>query len=207
MLEFLITFLLAAPIIIMSLTVHEFFHAWSAFKLGDATAKSMGRMTLNPISHIDPLGALTMVLSGFRFGWSKPVPINEYNFVKPVLGTALSASAGPASNFVLAIIFGLLYRLLAPLSPWIELFLFTAVTINLALGLFNLLPFPPLDGYRIVRVFIPERLRYYWEQLEKYAPIAIALLILPFFPTSTFFLGIVSSILNFFLVLLTGSSF
>lgn len=206
-LDYIITLIIAAPVIFLSSTIHEYSHAWAAFKLGDATAKAEGRLTLNPIKHIDPLGALTMVLSGFRFGWSKPVPINEYNFVNPVVGTALSAAAGPASNLIVAIVFGILYRLTASFSPLVELILFTIVMINLSLAIFNLFPFPPLDGFRIVRVFFPRSIRYYWEQLERFSPFIIALLVIPIFPTSTFFLGMLSSVLGFFLYLTTGVAY
>src|SRR5689334_17429306 len=101
----------AIPSIIIASTIHEFAHAWTANKLGDPTAKAEGRLTLNPLVHIDPLGALMLVIA--RVGWSKPVPITEQNFHNPVFGTALTAIAGPINNLLLAVITGMIYKLTA----------------------------------------------------------------------------------------------
>lgn len=202
--ELLKLILIGAPTILISSTVHEYAHAWVAYKLGDFTAKSMGRLTLNPISHIDPIGGLMIILSQFRFGWSKPVPVNENNFANPVTATALVAVAGPISNIILATIAAIIFRIFFA-SNAIELILQDSIiisffiwftSINLSLAFFNLLPIPPLDGSRIVRAIMPDSWRYNWERLEVYAPLFILLLILPFSPFGNLILGGLQSILS-----------
>lgn len=189
--------LFAVPTILIASTVHEYAHGWAAFKLGDPTAKAEGRLTLNPLKHIDPIGAISMVL--FRFGWSKPVPINEYNFEKRELGTALTALAGPVSNMLLALLGGLLNWIIRP-NGILYVILFVFVSINISLAVFNLLPIPPLDGHKIVRALLPKKIRYYWEQLEKFSIFIILLFILPISPlsawTSTFLTTVLSKILS-----------
>ena len=199
--EFIYWIIVAFPSILVASTVHEYAHAYSAYKLGDPTAKAEGRLTLNPLKHIDPLGALSMIL--FRFGWSKPVPINEYNFEKRETYTAITALAGPLSNFILASLVGLLNHLLN-LDPnsLIVFLLYIFATINIALGIFNLLPIPPLDGHKIVRAILPRNLRYYWEKLERYSLILILLLILPFSPLQEFTFSFIGNTLNTFLNIL-----
>jgi len=168
----------AVPSILMATTIHEYSHGLAAFKMGDPTAKAAGRLTLNPLPHIDPLGAISMIV--FRFGWSKPVPINEYNFEKRELGTAITALAGPISNIFLASLLALInYTFKPDLNSLFGSFLLTFTIINLALAFFNLLPIPPLDGHKIVRAILPKKLRYYWEQLEKFSIVLLVLLILP----------------------------
>ncbi len=193
----------AIPSIIIASTVHEFSHALTAYKLGDPTAKAEGRLTLNPLVHIDPLGALMLVL--VRVGWSKPVPIDERNFDNPVLGTALTAIAGPISNLLLAVITGITYRIISSFSNgfvgnyiYVYYFLTVFFIVNISLMAFNLLPFPPLDGHKIVRAFLPNRLRYSWEMLEKYSIILIILLIIPFSPLGSIISVYINSILTFF---------
>ena len=135
----------------------------------------------------------------FRFGWSKPVPINEYNFEKRELGTALTALAGPVSNMLLALLGGLLNWIIRP-NGILYVILFVFVSINISLAVFNLLPIPPLDGHKIVRALLPKKIRYYWEQLEKFSIFIILLFILPISPlsawTSTFLTTVLSKILS-----------
>ena len=191
----------AIPSILIASTVHEYAHGWMAYKLGDLTAKVNGRLTLNPLAHIDPIGALSMAL--FRFGWSKPVPINEYNFKNRELGTALTALAGPVSNFILASITALLFHIFnVDISTLIGLFLYTFIIVNLSLAIFNLIPIPPLDGHKIIRALLPKKLRYYWERLEKVSFIFIILLLIPFSPVGNAVSILISNVLNFFLTLL-----
>ncbi len=193
--------LVAIPSIVIASTTHEYAHALAAFKLGDPTAKAEGRLTLNPLKHIDPIGAICMIL--FRFGWSKPVPINEYNFKKREIYTALVAFAGPLSNLLLALLTSLLFKILPEnTDPLIVYLLYSFATINIALAVFNLLPIPPLDGHKVVRAILPKRLRYYWEKLEKYSIILILLLVLPFSPISKYVFTFISSILSKTLTLL-----
>jgi Zn-dependent protease len=198
--ESLYWILFAIPSILIASTVHEYAHAWVAYKLGDATARAEGRMSLNPLVHIDPIGALFMVL--FRFGWSKPVPINEYNFDNPPVGTGITAIAGPVSNLIMAVIAAVIYNLIAGASILLQLFLTTFVAVNISLMIFNLLPLPPLDGHKIVRALLPPDLRYYWEQLQKYSLFILLLIFLPLSPLSTFTTYLITGTLSFFLNLL-----
>lgn len=192
--ETLYWLLFAIPSILIASTVHEYAHGLAAYKLGDPTAKAYRRLTLNPLKHIDPIGALSMVL--FRFGWSKPVPINEYNFKNRELGTAIVSFAGPLSNLILAAIFGSINLIFHPdLGSIFGIFLFTFTLINISLAIFNLIPIPPLDGHKIVRAFLPKKIRYYWEKMEKFSFLFILLLIIPFSPIGKFVLGGISSIL------------
>ncbi len=187
--------IIAVPTILIASTVHEYAHGWAAYKLGDPTAKAAGRLTLNPLKHIDPIGAFCMLL--FKFGWSKPVPINEYNFEKRELGTALTALAGPMSNVLLALFTGLVNLIFKPdLDSVFGTILMTFASINIALAVFNLIPIPPLDGHKIVRALLPKKIRYYWEKLEKFSIILILLFILPISPLSVWTSSFLSQIMD-----------
>jgi Zn-dependent protease len=146
----LVFFLMA---ILLALTVHEFSHAWVANYLGDSTPKRAGRVTLNPIAHLDPLGTIMLLL--VRFGWGKPVPINPNNFKNPRLGSALTAVAGPTSNFLTASIFSLIYTLGSLNGTTIGYLIFWVIYMNLVIMIFNLLPIPPLDGSKFFALFFP----------------------------------------------------
>ena len=199
--EFIYWVIVAVPSILIASTVHEYAHAYVAFRLGDATAKAEGRLTLNPIKHIDPLGALSMIL--FRFGWSKPVPINEYSFRNREVGTALVAFAGPLSNLIMAALTGLInFIFIKDSNSLIAFLLYTFATINIALAVFNLIPIPPLDGHKIVRAFLPKNLKYYWEKLEKYSIFLILLIILPFSPLRNIIFNFIGTVLDTFLRIL-----
>jgi len=142
-------------VLIVSLTIHEFAHAWSAYRLGDDTAARMGRMTLNPISHLDPIGSL-LILTGMPLGWAKPVPVDFARLRDPRRGGSLVALAGPASNFILAILFCALFSFLntRDSSPgWFQLMGYF-IQINFGLAIFNLLPLNPLDGAKVVPLFL-----------------------------------------------------
>lgn len=173
--------------IVMSLTVHEWAHAWSAFRLGDDTAARMGRLTLNPLEHMDPIGSFFLPLLGIPFGWAKPVPVSLGGFhpgVSPRAGMMLTAAAGPVSNLVLAFGATLVLALMARFAPEVAAgggaltrLLEMLVFLNLILAIFNLLPIPPLDGGRIADGLVPDRLRPGWDAFASAAPVALAAVI------------------------------
>jgi Zn-dependent protease len=150
-------------ILLFSIVIHEVAHGAMAYHLGDPTAKYAGRITLNPIKHIDPIGSilvplfLVIVRSPFLFGWAKPVPVNPYNFRDRKYGSAKAAMAGPGANFLVALFFGLPLRLFPDLIEIPGLFLMSSsiVFVNILLAIFNLLPIPPLDGSHILFAFLP----------------------------------------------------
>jgi len=156
--------LLRVPVILLALTIHEFAHGWSAFKLGDPTARNEGRLTLNPLSHLDFLGTL-MLMTGL-FGWAKPVPVNPYYLRNPKRDLMVISFAGPLSNILLAICFGLTIKISTAVNPqfflseaggYLMVFLILAFQINVGLAFFNMLPFYPLDGSKVVAGFLPDR--------------------------------------------------
>ncbi len=153
-------------IIVFSAVIHEYSHGWMAYSLGDSTAKDAGRLTLNPLAHVDPIGTVILPLfllltSGAFLGWAKPVPYNPYNLKDKKYGSLKVALAGPVSNLILAIIFGLAARFLFSASiPTAFIQALALITyVNIFLGLFNLLPVPPLDGSKIVADLFPDQWR------------------------------------------------
>ena len=179
---FALGLLIKIPPLLLAVTVHELAHGLVADRLGDPTARLQGRLTLNPIPHIDPLGALAFIIAGF--GWAKPVPVNAYNLRHPVRDMALVAAAGPVSNFVLAFAGLLAFRLLPP----IEVMPFLLVPIkqmirfvflfNVGLGVFNLIPLPPLDGGHFLPYFLPRASWGALHKLEQYGPIILILAVM-----------------------------
>ncbi|MCS7233830.1 MAG: site-2 protease family protein [Synergistetes bacterium] len=167
--------ILSFPAVVIALSFHEYAHAWLADKLGDPTPRFTGRLTINPLAHLDVLG--TIMLLFFRFGWAKPVMINPANFKKPRRDMALVALSGPGINFILALFFALPFKFGFHLGWATERFFFNALIINLSLMVFNLIPLPPLDGSRIISYFLPYKLERYYREVEKYGMIILLLLI------------------------------
>lgn len=169
--------ILTLPILLIVITIHEFSHALVADRLGDPTPRLAGRLTLNPIAHIDPIGFLMLIL--IRFGWAKPVPINPYNFRNPRQGSLLVSLAGPASNFIFAWIIAVFYRTL-PLdySGLTASLLSYAIWISLALGVFNLIPIPPLDGSHVLEFFLPPHQYEIMYRLQQYGFLILVMIIL-----------------------------
>ncbi|HWQ31231.1 MAG TPA: site-2 protease family protein, partial [Negativicutes bacterium] len=179
--------LYSLPGIILAFTVHEFSHGLAAYLMGDNTAKSYGRLTLNPIAHIDPIGFLCLILTQ-RFGWAKPVPVNDMNFRNRKRGMLLVSLAGPVSNFITAFVLALLYALLYDKMGNALISMFgIAYIINLSIGVFNLIPIPPLDGSNILDAFLTDRQRFMMRRYALYSNIIMLFLI---------FSGFIGRILN-----------
>ncbi len=161
--------------LVLSLTVHEWAHAWSASRLGDDTAAREGRLTLNPLPHIDPIGTLLLPLLGIPFGWARPVPVNPARFRRGISmrgGMVITAVAGPISNLVLATLAAIAYGLAFRINPTflksgMDQFLGIAIQMNVGLAIFNMLPVPPLDGSRLLEYFVPDRWRPSWESFAR----------------------------------------
>jgi Zn-dependent protease len=170
------TFALLLPIVLVSLTLHELAHAWVAWKLGDPTAKSQGRLTLNPIVHLDPLGTLMFVLTALianlPFGWARPVPVDPRYFRRAKEGMAIVAAAGPLMNFLLALVCWGVVRHVELSGQWTEV-VEKAYIVNLVLGIFNLVPVPPLDGSRIVGVVMDDATYVRWIRLDQYGMLVV----------------------------------
>ena len=183
------------PAVLIAITFHEYCHGRMAYRLGDPTAKEAGRLTLNPLAHLDPIGTLMLLL--FRFGWAKPVPVNFNRLNNPKRDMIYVSLAGPIANIAIALIFAFMLRLsyyligqitmaqnssffnilLTTLRGWL-IFLQTGVIINLALAIFNLIPVPPLDGSKILLGFLPYPQAYKFAKLEAYGPIFLLILVL-----------------------------
>jgi len=191
------------------ISLHEAAHAFAANRLGDPTARLLGRMSLNPAAHIDPVGTVLVPLvllilsirtgSFFLFGWAKPTPINPFNFQHPRRDTAIVAFAGPASNFSLAILLSLIFRLIP--SSLVSSILLTVIVLNLILGIFNLIPIPPLDGSKILAGFLPKEAAASFSALESYGPVLLLVLIFILLPILS---PTISTILSFFLRVFAG---
>ena len=189
-LDYLIEMLFIIPVLLIAFPVHECSHGLVAYWLGDPTAKSAGRLTLNPLRHLDPFGTICLIL--FRFGWAKPVPVNPNYFKNPREGMALTAIAGPLSNFILGFISALFYYKIPHFFPGVPgvilYFLQISAIININLSNINLIPIAPLDGPRILMFFLPRSAEAWLYRYERYLAIVIMLLL---------FTGILSGPLNF----------
>ncbi len=165
----------------LAVVIHEFAHGWMAYKLGDPTAKHSGRLTLNPLAHIDPIGTIALPLflvatgSPFLFGWAKPVPVNFLGLRDPKKGMIWVGLAGPCANILLAIVISFIIKLRISLLPLEALQYF--MILNLVLATFNLIPIPPMDGSRVVMGLLPDKLSYKYMQLERFGFIIIVALL------------------------------
>lgn len=196
-----IVFAIIAVGIILALTIHEFAHAWVADRLGDPTPRYQGRVTLNPLAHLDPIGTAAIFLAGF--GWGKPVAFDPYNLKEPVRDTALIAFAGPLSNILLAIALALVIQ-----TGVLPAFLVAAVTIimqiNVMLAIFNLIPVHPLDGSKILSAFLPKDTAYEYESfMERYGFFVLIFMILPWNGTSPIS-QLISPAISFVMAILLG---
>ena len=198
-------------ILIFSIVIHEVSHGAMANYLGDPTAKYAGRLTLNPLKHLDPFGSVILPIvlillsklsgGGIIFGWAKPVPVNPFNFRDQKYGSAKVALAGPLSNFAIALIFGLALRFFPTISflPGFGLMFSYIVYINLLLGIFNLLPIPPLDGSHILFTFLPPKFENLKIFMSQFGLFILLFIIFFFFP-------LLVSIINWLFALIVGSS-
>jgi Zn-dependent protease len=201
--QFISQLTILAPPLLLALTLHEFAHGYVAFRLGDPTAKDLGRLTLNPLKHLDPLGTIAFFI--IKFGWAKPVPVNPANFKNPRQDMLWVALAGPATNLMLAIVCALLVKVLVimaqslPYSTLAEAILVplhgmlvAGVWINVVLCVFNFLPIPPLDGSRILSGLLPEHLAKSYMQVERYGFIILLVLL-----ATGALRGMISPVINF----------
>lgn len=194
-----LTFFLVAIPLLYSIIFHELAHGWVAYKLGDPTAKNAGRLTLNPLSHLDPIGTLMLLFVGF--GWAKPVPINM-GYIRTRSGLIMVAAAGIVANMILAFIAVFLLKLLSPVpSGPLGLILYYMMQINIMLAAFNLIPIPPLDGSKILMGFLSHRAQYALSRLEPYGFfIIIGLLYMGALdPVIKFFRWLIMTIIGFFI--------
>ncbi|OIO88409.1 MAG: hypothetical protein AUK32_01580 [Candidatus Aquicultor secundus] len=168
-----IIYLLRIPALLIAVTVHEFMHGQVAYMFGDTTAKEKGRLSLNPIKHLDPLGTISLIVIGF--GWAKPVPVNPYRFKNPARDMVFVGIAGPAANFIAAFLLARLFYF--PMPDVLKLLLEVTVQINVMLGIFNLLPIPPLDGSKIIPYFLPRQWQQSWYHFEQYGMLVLILLL------------------------------
>lgn len=198
-----ISFLILFPGLLLSITIHEFAHALAADKLGDPTPRHQGRVTLNPLAHLDPLGTLMIFLTSF--GWGKPVEFDPYNLKNPVRDTALIALAGPLSNLIIAVLLAFVIRLnLLPLE-WMYSASYAVLFINVALAVFNLIPVYPLDGSKILVALLPAQTALEYEQfMHRYGFLVLLFLILPLVGGVSPVSQLVSPVITLIVTLLLG---
>ena len=204
--------LLMAPPILLALTFHEYAHAYVAHRFGDDTAQKSGRLTLNPLRHLDPLGTIMIFL--VQFGWAKPVPVNPYNLRNPKKDMLWISAAGPLSNMLLALISGLLFRLFSDsammaernsLTGFLVIVVFLSLKINLALAIFNILPIAPLDGSKILYGLLPPGFGKMIFAFERYGPyILLGLIILGRVTGVSILGGLIWPFVDFFSNLFAG---
>ena len=194
--------------LIVAITVHEFAHAFAADRLGDPTPRIQGRLTLNPLAHLDPLGTLMILF--VRFGWGKPVQFDPFNLNNPKRDAAIISFAGPVSNIILAITASIILRVLGSLSPvafvLLSVFLQPIILLNIILAVFNLIPVHPLDGFKIVGGFLNREQYAQWMQLQSYGIFILILLLLPIGPGGAFIQRLIGPPIEFLVNVLIPSS-
>lgn len=199
--------------LVVAITVHEFAHAWTADRLGDPTPRVQGRLTLNPLAHLDPIGTIMLIL--VHFGWGKPVLFDPFNLRHPRKDAALISLAGPAANIVLAVACAVLLRILffsgftlityqlSLITLFLSGFLQTLITLNVVLAVFNLIPIHPLDGFKIVGGILPREYARSWYELESYGILFLLFLLFPIFggvaPIARIISPVISFVLSFLL--------
>ncbi len=206
-----IAFLFWLIALVVAITIHEFAHAYLADRLGDPTPRLQGRLTLNPMAHLDPLGTIMLLIA--RFGWGKPVVFDPFNLRHPRRDAAIISLAGPASNLALASVCSLLLHLVSSsqflsvtISSYVlSAFLTSLITLNVVLAVFNLVPIHPLDGFKIVGGILPSEYAKQWYELEPYGMIFLIFLIFPIFGGPSPISQLISPIINFLLHLLLSS--
>ena len=194
--------------LIVAITIHEFAHAFAADRLGDPTPRIQGRLTLNPLSHLDPLGTLMILF--VRFGWGKPVQFDPFNLENPKRDSAIISLAGPVSNIILALLSSLILRILASVSPTAFILsspsLQPIILLNIILAIFNLIPVHPLDGFKIVAGLLNKNQYGRWMELQRYGIFILILLLLPLGPGGPFIQGLISGPIKFLVNILIPSS-
>jgi Zn-dependent protease len=223
-LDRIISLLIVAVPLLFAIVIHEVAHGWMASKFGDLTAKQAGRLTLNPLPHIDPLGTIIVPLllyfsnAGFLFGWAKPVPINPYYMRHPKDDIIWVSFAGPGANLLTALACGFVIRIIRPVShylmsgssfiiPFAHMLVYGMI-INLVLAFFNLIPLPPLDGSKILAGFLPPRYEYKMEQLERFGPFLLfGIILVASFAGIPILSWILNPFVSFFSYLFAGPGF
>lgn len=196
-----VVFIIFAIGLLVAITIHEFSHALAADQLGDPTPRSQGRLTLNPIKHLDPLGTISMFLVGF--GWGKPVQFDPYNLQHPRRDAAIISLAGPASNLIFALILSLLWRFILPQTGFADL-LIPFMYLNVMLAVFNLVPIGPLDGQKILFGLLPRDLAYEYQSImNRYGTLLLIFFILPVFGGQAPIVSLISPVIRGVMALLT----
>jgi Zn-dependent protease len=174
-----LAFFIIFPLLLLSITIHEWAHCYVTDKLGDPTPRAKGRLTLNPLAHLDPIGTLAMLFTGF--GWGRPAPFDPYNLKEPVRDSAIIAAAGPLSNIIIATLAGIALRIgLVSSGTLLGIIMIQVITINLVLAVFNLVPVGPLDGAKVALALLPHDTAVEFENfMDRYGIMVLALLIIP----------------------------